>query len=78
MAVSAAPPPTAEPSPDLPMLVSLGSHELVVSGTAIRERAAACPAGRLLELDGAHHEVMFEIPELQQKFFAAFAGMLRG
>ncbi len=68
----------AEPSPDLPMLVSLGSHELVISGPAIRARAAAWPAGRLLEIPGAHHEVMFEAPELQQQFFAAFAELMRG
>ncbi|NHF71693.1 alpha/beta fold hydrolase [Paracoccus xiamenensis] len=66
----------AEPSPDVPMLVSLGSRELIVSGPAIRARAAAWPAGRLLELDGAHHEVMFETPELQEQFFAAFLGLL--
>ena len=67
-----------EPAPDLPMLVSLGSHELVVSGPAIRHRAASWPAGRLLEVPGAHHEVMFEAPEMQQPFFAAFAGLLSG
>lgn len=68
----------AEASPDVPMLVSLGSHELVVSGPAIRARAAAWPSGRLLEIPGARHEVMFEAPDMQQQFFAAFAGMLRG
>lgn len=68
----------AEPSPDLPMLVSLGSHEMIVSAPAIRARTAAWPAGRLLELPGGHHEVMFETPELQEQFFAAFLDLIRG
>lgn len=68
----------AEPSPDLPMLVSLGSHDMIVSAPAIRARAAAWPAGRLLELPGGHHEVMFETPELQQQFLGAFLDLIRG
>ncbi len=66
-----------EPAPDLPMLVSLGSHELVVSAPAIRERAASWPAGKLLEIPGGHHEVMFETPELQQSFLATFLDLIR-
>lgn len=68
---------TAEPAPDVPMLVTLGSRELVVSATAIRNYAAGWPAGRLLELEGAHHEVMFETPDLQQQFFTAFVDHIR-
>ena len=68
----------SEPSPDLPMLVSLGSHELVISAPAIRARAAAWPAGRLLEIEGGHHEVMFEAPELQQKFLDAALDLFAG
>ena len=68
----------AEPAPDIPMLVSLGSRELIVSAPAIRERAAGWPAGKLLELEGGHHEVMFETPDLQQEFFSAFINLIRG
>ncbi|MBA4490144.1 alpha/beta fold hydrolase [Paracoccus sp. S1E-3] len=68
----------AEPSPDLPMLVSLGSHELVVSAPAVRARVAAWPAGRLLEIPGGHHEVMFEAPELRQKFLDALLALIAG
>ena len=67
----------AEPAPDVPMLVTLGSKELVVSAPAIRTRAAGWPAGRLLELDGGHHEVMFETPELQAQFYDAFLNLIR-
>ncbi|WBU55559.1 alpha/beta fold hydrolase [Paracoccus sediminicola] len=59
-------------SPDIPMLVSVGSHELVVSPEAIRQRAASWPGSRLLEIEGGNHEVMFETPERQARFFAAF------
>ncbi|TKW67753.1 MAG: alpha/beta fold hydrolase [Paracoccus denitrificans] len=69
---------TAEPAPDVPMLVTLGSRELVVSAAAIRNYAAGWPAGRLLELEGAHHEVMFETPDLQQQFLTAFVDHIRG
>ena len=68
----------AEPAPDVPMLVTLGSRELVVSGPAIREYAAGWPSGRLLELDNCHHEVMFETPDLQQEFLTAFVNHMRG
>ncbi len=61
-----------EPAPDLPTLITLGSKELVVSGPAIRRYAAGWPSAWLLELDNAHHEVMFETPDLQQQFLDAF------
>lgn len=67
----------AEPAPDVPMLVTLGSKELVISAPAIRTRAAGWPAGRLLELAGSHHEVMFETPELQAQFYDAFLNHIR-
>ena len=59
------------PSPDLPMLVSVGSDERVVSGQAIRDRAARWPGGQLLELPGARHEVMMETPPLRDLFMQA-------
>ncbi|MDO5641847.1 MAG: alpha/beta hydrolase [Paracoccus sp. (in: a-proteobacteria)] len=66
----------AEPAPDVPALIALGSRELVVSCPAIRERAANWPGAQLLELDGARHEVMFEIPDLQERFFKALLAHL--
>ncbi|MFD1797654.1 alpha/beta hydrolase [Paracoccus aurantiacus] len=67
----------AEPSPDIPMLVTLGSRELIVSASAIRARAAEWPGCDLLELEGGHHEVMFEIPDLQARFYEAFLSHVR-
>lgn len=62
----------AEPSPELPMLVTLGSHELIVSAQAIRLRAAAWENARLLKVEGSRHEILFETPERQAIFYNAF------
>ncbi|WP_410217550.1 alpha/beta hydrolase [Paracoccus sp. (in: a-proteobacteria)] len=59
------------PSPALPMLVSLGSEEKVVSPAAIRDRASRWSGAELLEVQGARHEVMMEIPALRETFFEA-------
>lgn len=61
----------ALPSPDLPMLVSLGSEEKIVSPAAIRDRAARWPGALLLEVEGTRHEVMMCLPEQRQTFMAA-------
>lgn len=58
-------------SPDLPMTASLGSEEKVVSAAAVRSRAARWPGARLLEVEGARHEVMMEGPALREAFLTA-------
>jgi lysophospholipase len=58
-------------SPDLPMLVTLGSEERIVSGQAIRDRAARWPQADLLEIPGARHEVMLEAAPMRQLFLDA-------
>ncbi|SDE15633.1 lysophospholipase [Paracoccus isoporae] len=62
----------AEPSPDVPMLVSLGTNEKIVSAKAIRDRAASWPESQLIEIEGGNHEVMFETMARQEQFFDAF------
>ncbi|WP_378943613.1 alpha/beta hydrolase [Paracoccus sp. R86501] len=64
-------------SPDLPMLVALGSDEKVVSAQAIRDRAARWPKGRLFEIDGSRHEIMAETPERRDRFLAAMLARFR-
>lgn len=59
------------PSPNLPMTVSLGSEEKVVSGAAIRARAAEWPGARLLVVDGARHEVMMDVAARRDQFIQA-------
>lgn len=62
----------ALPAPDLPMLVALGSHELVVSSQAIRLRAASWDGAKLLRIEGGRHEILFGAPERQAQFYDAF------
>lgn len=59
------------PSPDYPVLVTLGDGEKVVSGTAIRDRIQQWPDGVLLDLAQCRHEAMMETPKVQDDFFAA-------
>ncbi|MFT4014098.1 MAG: alpha/beta hydrolase [Paracoccus sp. (in: a-proteobacteria)] len=61
----------ALPSPGLPMLVALGAEEQIVSPQAIRDRAAAWPGARLLELPACRHEPMMEKPRLREEFMQA-------
>ncbi|MDB6176926.1 alpha/beta hydrolase [Paracoccus sp. Z330] len=59
------------PSPDVPMTVSLGSLESIVSAAAISERVDQWPEARLLHVEGARHEVMMEVPPMQDMFLQA-------
>ncbi|ODT60164.1 MULTISPECIES: alpha/beta hydrolase [Paracoccus] len=59
------------PSPEVPMLVSLGSEERVVSPQAIRDRAARWPQSELLEIPGARHEILMETDPLRERFYEA-------
>lgn len=58
-------------SPPLPMLVSLGSDEKIVSAQAIRDRVAAWPGARLLDLPGCRHEAMMERDQIRATFLEA-------
>lgn len=51
------------PLPRTPMLVLLGDAESVVSSAVIRSQLAQMPAGELLALPGAKHEVFMETRE---------------
>ena len=55
----------AKPMPDVPVLVLLGSREIVVSPPAIRDWAGRMPSCDLLELEGGRHEVFMERPEIR-------------
>ena len=55
----------AKPMPELPMLVLLGTREIVVSPPAIRAWAGRMPACEVMELDGGRHEVFMERPEIR-------------
>lgn len=65
-------------SPDVPMTVSLGREEKIVSATAIRERVARWPDAHLLEIERARHEVLMDAPELQEQFYKAALARFAG
>ncbi|WCR12553.1 alpha/beta hydrolase [Paracoccus stylophorae] len=65
-------------SPDLPVTVSLGTDENVVSHAAIRDRIDRWPGARLLEIEGARHEVLMDTPDLQQQFYDAALARFKG
>ncbi|MBP7243349.1 alpha/beta hydrolase [Amaricoccus sp.] len=52
------------PLPNLPVLTFLGSEERVVSASVIRSQMKAMRAGRLVDLEGARHEIFMERPEI--------------
>ncbi|MDO5646406.1 alpha/beta fold hydrolase [Paracoccus sp. (in: a-proteobacteria)] len=59
------------PAPPIPALISLGGDEKIVSPQAIRDRAAAWPDARLLNIPGARHEILMERPPLRAAFMDA-------
>ncbi|MDO5614137.1 MAG: alpha/beta hydrolase [Paracoccus sp. (in: a-proteobacteria)] len=61
----------ALPSPQLPVLVSLGGAEKIVSASAIRDRCARWTGAQLLETPGARHEIMIEAAPLRDRFLTA-------
>lgn len=65
------------PAPQLPMTVGLGSGEKIVSVPAIRARIDGWPGARLLEIEGARHEVMMDAPERRGIFLEAALAQFR-
>ena len=61
----------AVPAPDLPALIALGGRERIVSGAAIRRRAADWPGARLMELPESRHEPMMERDPIRTAFLQA-------
>lgn len=62
--------------PDLPMLVLLGSAEVVVSPPAVRAWAARMPRCALMEIAGGRHEVFMERPEIRDAVWRRIDGFL--
>lgn len=63
------------PSPKVPCVCALGSHERIVATAPIHRRMAAWPGGRLDLYDGAEHEVMMEAPHHRTRFYDAAAAL---
>lgn len=58
-----------QPSPDIPCLTYLGSHEQIVDRKAIRARMQAWPKGKLVEIPDGEHEVLMEAPDIRGPVF---------
>ena len=58
-------------SPPVPCLCGVGSLEGIVSASVIRDRMARWPGGRLMEIEGARHELMMETAELRGRYVEA-------
>lgn len=54
------------PSPDLPCLTYVGSHESIVDTTRIAARMRDWPKGTLREVPDGEHEVLMDRPELRR------------
>lgn len=61
----------AAPLPRIPVLTFLGTGEEVVSGEAIRLQVRKMPAGELVTLEGARHEIWMERPDLLAQVWSA-------
>lgn len=58
------------PAPDLPCMTWLGEGERIVDKGAIRRRMKDWAKGELVMPEGAEHEIMMELPEVRDAFYA--------
>ena len=56
----------ARPAPDMPTLTLIAGREKIVVNAVIEKRMASWPKGRLITIDGAEHELLFEAPTRRQ------------
>lgn len=61
----------ASDMPDIPVLVSVGGLEAVVSPAAIIDRANRWPGAKLMQIPGGRHEAMFETESRRTRFMQA-------
>jgi lysophospholipase len=58
------------PAPDVPCLTYLGSNERIVDPKRIHDRMAGWPAGELVMVNGAEHEILMEAPDTRDRVMA--------
>lgn len=61
----------ARPAPDMPTLTLIAGREKIVVNAVIEKRMASWPKGRLITIDGAEHELLFEAPSRRQAALGA-------
>ena len=57
------------PSPQVPCLTYLGTDEVIVDPSRIRERMAKWPNGVLRVIEGGKHEMLMDMPEMRDMIF---------
>jgi lysophospholipase len=66
----------SRPLPDVPFLLFAGTGDRVVSVPKIRSRARRLPDARLVEFQGARHEIFMERAEVRRKVWSEIAAFL--
>jgi len=61
----------------IPVLVALAGDEKIVSNAATHEIAARLPNGRVLEIEGARHEILVEADVYRNQFLENFDKLLQ-
>lgn len=59
-----------------PALIALAEKDALVENNAIRRAAKLMPHATLLEIPGAHHEILMETDSLRNQFLKAFEELL--
>lgn len=63
--------------PAIPCLIAVAGRDKLVDNLAIRAGAAAMPQATILDLEESLHEIMMERDDIRNRFFTAFADMLK-
>lgn len=61
----------------IPVLTAMAGREEIVSNDAIRKASKRLPSGRLLEIEGARHEMLMESDPYRNQFLDAFDKLLK-
>ncbi len=57
---------------DIPVLAALAEQDLLVSNNAMKKAIARIPMGKLMEIQGAHHEILMETDAYRGVFLDRF------
>lgn len=62
---------------NIPVLIALAGEDTIVDNDPARTFAANLPRGEVLEIEGAHHEILMEDNRYRDLFLAAFDKMVK-
>jgi lysophospholipase len=61
----------------VPVLIALAGHDTIVDNGPARTFAANLPNGTLIDIEGAHHEILMEDNRYRDQFLGAFDKMVK-